>query len=199
MFSSWIFISKCMFFPTNSWILNLPMTSFGQRSQVPWALTIWFDQLSKLSLYINISCLLCVRMRTEQQWLFIIPSGIDLDPCSMHLAITEIEKNQFQCNGCLNLRPCHWDHNLVIDWHTNNLSHHSLADIIFCLSLTFAPSFMIFIIFINVRHHWWGIIAFNSNNWKISKPVVALRTHTKNVIILQHKIKSHICTYNNVL
>ena len=31
----------------------------------------------------------------------------------------------------MNLQPCPWDLNLVIDWHTNNLSHHGWATFIF--------------------------------------------------------------------
>ena len=57
-----------------------------------------------------------------------IPSGINLDCCSMHPTIMEIDKKkQFQCNGGLNLCPCPWDINLVIYWLTDNLSYQGWA------------------------------------------------------------------------
>ena len=56
-----------------------------------------------------------------------IPSGINLDCWSMHPAITKMEKNNSSVTGNLNLRPCPWNLNSVIDCHTSNLRQHSWA------------------------------------------------------------------------
>ena len=67
-----------------------------------------------------------------------VPLGIDLDHCSTHPAITEIEK-QYQCNGGLNPQPCPWDLNLVIEWHTSNHSWAKLVNIKVKLILVTIP------------------------------------------------------------
>ena len=81
--------------------------------------------MSKLPLYINISCLLLCSNKNRATIIIYyyvsIISGIDVDCCSTHPAITEIEKNIFRVNLALV--------NLVIDWRTYNLSHHDWARI----------------------------------------------------------------------
>ena len=78
---------------------------------------------------VKISCLLllCVWMRKKQPWLFIV---VCQSTEIIFLCIAQLQKlkKQFHCKGGLNLQP-KWDLNYVIDWNTNNLSHHGWAKI----------------------------------------------------------------------
>ena len=76
---------------------------------------------------VNISHSLSVQMRKEQQWLFILTNQFSPESTKIIvLCVTQSHKlkKPFQSNWGLNLGPCPWDLILVIDWHTNNTSHH---------------------------------------------------------------------------
>ena len=71
-------------------VLNLELASNIIRLEKSGTMSLdQLDRLSKLPLNINISCLLCVQMRTEQPGLYIIAFQF---PCSTHRAVMEIEK-----------------------------------------------------------------------------------------------------------
>ena len=81
------------------------------------ACIIFQHQLSTLSLNKNRAAVIIYYNMS-------IPSGFDLDCCSMHPSIMDMEKNV----SVWHLKPCPWDLNLVIDWHTYNLSHKKFAE-----------------------------------------------------------------------
>ena len=91
--------------------------------------SVWpVEQASIIYININISCLLCVKMRTEQLWLFFITCQCPLESTVIIVLCnpqSQKLKKQYQGNGGLNLQPCPWDFNFVIDWH--NLSHNGWA------------------------------------------------------------------------